>query len=113
VIVSFASTTVNADQPEEAIDGLRARRLQGGDQADPELADDAFQVMTTAQGRKIFLPVASLCALGAAQATFLRPFGTFQAGKLCLARQMGSSPFRRAASSTAKDTTPASVHSIP
>src|SRR5262249_57920698 len=43
------------DQPEEAVDGLRASRLQGGDQAHPELADDALQVMTTAQGGKVLL----------------------------------------------------------
>ena len=48
-----------------------------------------------------------------AQAAFFRLFGTFQAGKRCLALQVGSSPLRRAASSTANDTTPASVHSIP
>src|SRR5271157_4691603 len=33
--------------------------------------------------------------------------------KSSLALQVGSSPLRRAASRTAKDTTPASVHSIP
>src|SRR5262245_17832020 len=56
----------------------------------------------------------SVCApSGVAQATFLRALGTFHGGKLCLALHVGSSVLRRAASSTANDTTPASVHSIP
>jgi transposase len=63
--------------------------------------------------RKKSLPVASLCAVWLAQATFLCALGTFQAGNWCWARQAASSPWRRAASSTASDTTPASVHSMP
>jgi DDE family transposase len=66
------------------------------------------------RGRKTLPCRSPVCALsGVAQATFLRSRGIFQAGKLCLALQVGSSPLRRAASSTANDTTPASVHSIP
>src|SRR5947209_548811 len=45
---------------------------------------------------------------GVAQATFLRLLGSFQSGKLRLALHVVSSPLRRAASSMANDTTPAS-----
>jgi short-subunit dehydrogenase len=72
-----------------------------------ELADKGIRIQAVPCRSPVCAPT------GVAQAAFLRPRGIFQAGKWCFALQVGSSPLRRAASSTASDTTPASVHSIP
>jgi hypothetical protein len=60
------------------------------------VALQAVQTRTTPrvkENRDLFLPVVNLSAHSLAQAPFLLRLGTFQAGKRCVALQLGSSPF--------------------